>query len=103
MTYTLAKVRKFVTTNIALLLFKIYFDEFGEWNFNVATEKFKEKLQEHMNFCLCICIKPEPHTTNCDPHLMANVLPGCLRRKITMLNLMHGQSSEPEFLGSPST
>lgn len=97
--YTLQKIRKFIDTRTALIIFKAYIlsrVEYGSLFCIGVNASCLDKLQKLINRGLRICLKL-PYTSNvAEMHVRAKLLPLKLRRCISLMKLMHTISRDPE-------
>lgn len=103
--YVLCKVRPFINTEIAVLLYKSHllsFLEYGTIFFVGLPIYLKCKLQRFQNKVLRVCHKADRYTTNLALHLASKIAPLEARRKVKICNYMFKQTRQtPEILTIP--
>lgn len=90
--YTLAKIRRFIDCDTAVTVFKSFILpklEYGDVFCCGGTKKLLSRLQVVMNKALRICFRSKRDDSNYFNHLKGKVLPLYLRRKCSILRLMH--------------
>lgn len=90
--FTLAKIRRYINCETAVTIFKSIILarlEYGDVFCCGATEKLLYKIQIVMNKALRICYRSRREDSNYYNHLKAKVLPLHLRRKCSILRLIH--------------
>lgn len=93
--YTLAKIRRFINCDTAVIIFKSFIlpkIEYGDIFCCGLTKKMLQKLQVVMNRALRICFKSKREDSNYENHLKAKVLPLHIRQKSSILRLMFARS-----------
>lgn len=94
--FTLAKIRRFISENIAVLIFKTMIMSklsYGGILCLSAAKNQLSKLQKAQNQALRICYLSNRYTSNLSLHRKANVLPLFLRRKFEIFKIMHKRMS----------
>lgn len=78
------KIRKFISTDIALLTFKTFILhrlEYRDIFLIVRAKKDLSKLQKYVNLCLRVCFPSNSPTSNVELRTKAKLLPLYLRRQ----------------------
>ena len=84
----LAKVRKYITTEVAIRIYKTMILpvlEYGDILYDGTNKKLTEKLQTLQNRCLVTCILPQQHLPTIMLHHMCSI------SKLTLRRAMHLQ------------
>lgn len=92
---TLSKIRKFISSETAVTIFKSFILpklEYGDVFCCGLTKKLSQKLQVVLNKALRICFRSKREDSNYENHLKAKILPLHIRRKCSILRLMYGRA-----------
>lgn len=90
--FTLSKIRRYINSETAVVIFKSFILprlEYGDVFCCGVPKKLLYKIQIVMNKALRICYRSKREDSNYHNHLKAKVMPLHLRRKCSILRLMH--------------